>query len=215
MKSSNNKFKKYDLNGESLEILVLKSKYGDEAAEGELIKRFSPLVYKEAKKVILKNYDIDDLAQLGYIAIMRAIDKFQLEPKKGSFVAYVSRSVKNTFYELIRKRAKENQEDSLDVELNNNERDQAIKITKGDTLADDFSIEEHIVLKEEREILYAAINRLSEKYREVIIDCVLKDITIKEYAKFKNMSYRMATQRKHRAVELLKKEVVKYSDEDK
>lgn len=178
--------------------LVILAKQGDRIAEEILVANFKPLIYKELLRIHLKNYDYDDLEQIGYIAVLLAIKKYVPNPSKGNFTAYVAKCVRNRYLQLLRRYAKYNLEDSLDKPFEENGG------TVLDTLKDKVCLEDDIILNEDMTHLYLAIEKLPEKYREVIVECVLKDMCMKDYAKAKKIAYRVLVQRKHRAVVMLR-----------
>ena len=61
----------------------------------ELINEYKYLIIKQASKVHVRGYEMEDLIQMGNITLMRCLEKYT--PEKGNFTAYVSYAIKNNF----------------------------------------------------------------------------------------------------------------------
>ena len=57
-------------------ILIKQAQQGDERAKARLITENTGLVKKIAGKFITEDHEVEDLIQIGYIGLLRAIDKF-------------------------------------------------------------------------------------------------------------------------------------------
>ena len=57
-------------------ILIKQAQQGDEGAKTRLVMENTGLVKKIAAKFISEDYELEDLIQIGYIGLLRAVEKF-------------------------------------------------------------------------------------------------------------------------------------------
>ena len=79
--------------------LVTKAKAGKDAAFEELLKTFKPLIINQATGIYAKGYDLDDLIQVGTIALYKAVHDYDLT--KVNFPIYAAIAIKNNLECLI------------------------------------------------------------------------------------------------------------------
>ncbi|MCS6112569.1 sigma-70 family RNA polymerase sigma factor, partial [Clostridium botulinum] len=65
------------MNYKDIENLVIEAKRGDDEALLKLMVQFKPFIFKTANSFNIKNYDTFDLVQIGYIALINAVDKYK------------------------------------------------------------------------------------------------------------------------------------------
>lgn len=164
---------------------------------GEIVRRFTPFVIKTAKSIYVRGHDINDLIQIGQVSIIKAVNKFDTEKDNG-FTSYVTNAVKRHFYNLIRDNVKKSSYCSL-----NSLNQEGCELM--DTLASEENLEEDFVQAEEKKKLTRALNKLSEKEKEIIYWFYFDNRTLQDYVKFKGIGYRTAVDRKKRALVKLKK----------
>ncbi len=181
---------------EYIEKLVEEAKGGDVNCKEEIINRFKPFVVKKAQGVFIKNYDIEDIIQIGIISILRAIESYNLE--KGNFVAYVTYAITNNFNYEIRKRNKERFESSL-----NKEGKDGGEIL--DLVPEDYNIEEEYISQELIMKLHKAINMLSDEEQSLIRIFYFEKVKIKDYSEDIGVKYGTILKRKRSAIEKLRK----------
>jgi DNA-directed RNA polymerase specialized sigma subunit len=75
------------MNHYEIETCVAGAKNGNNEDLLKVLNQYKPFIFKTASKFNIKNYDIHDLEQIGYMAIMHAVAKY----KTGSctFSSYV------------------------------------------------------------------------------------------------------------------------------
>lgn len=176
-----------------MELLVIEAKNGSKAAEVEILDRFKRFIVKKALDVRVKNYDLDDLVQIGYIAVLNAIEKYDYEKARGGFVSYVTKCIQNRFYHLIRNKA------ACHLEITMEQEDSA-NITICEKLADDFLVEDDYIEKETIKELRIALKMLALKDREVIEQTFFRGYTLKEYSITIGIGYPAVVQRRRRAL---------------
>lgn len=179
-----------------IEDLVKEAKLGSSIAKEELINNFRPFIVKKAQNIFIKNYEIEDLIQIGYFSIIKAIESYKLEKK--NFVAYVTYAITNNFNYEIRKMSKHRFESSL-----NKETEEGLEVI--DLISDHINIEEQVIKEEELEKLYKAFGILTLEERRLIKIIYFKNVKIKEYSEIKGLKYGTVLKRKRVAIEKLKK----------
>ena len=101
-------------NSPKLEILK-SAQAGDESAKLCIINKYEKLILKYSNSYHLKNYDIDDLIQIGNMAVLYAINKFDLEKGNRCIDSYMINSIKNAYRNLGRENIKYSNESSLNI----------------------------------------------------------------------------------------------------
>jgi len=180
-----------------IEELVKKAKSKDEKAMNELIKRFTPLILKMTSSIYIKGSDREDLIQIGYLTIMKAVEGYKIDSKIG-FTAYVSNAIKNNYYYSIRKVSKENYDTSYEKLLDEG------KALKGEEALKD-SVEERVIKKEEHENLNKALNKLTKEERELITFAYKRYGGLKEYSIITGIKYVTLQKRKKSILKKLRK----------
>lgn len=178
-----------------IEFLVKKSKEGDLKSKEELLNRFKPYIIKKAREIYIKNYDIDDLIQIGNISIIKAIDKYNLD--KGNFVSYVTFAINNNFNYEIRRMSKTRYDSSLNKTIDDN-----LEII--DIIAWKENIEENFIRKQNLKYVKNALNKLNENERKLIYSIYFADIKLKEYAYKEGIKYGSALKRKTKILNKLR-----------
>lgn len=180
--------------------LVKKAQMGDKEAIKDIVAKFTPFIIKTCRKIYVKGYELEDLIQIGQVSIIKAINKYQIN-RRYAFTTYAVNAVKINFYRLIKYKVNSISECSLNT-LNN----------KGyeviETLVSKDNIEDEIIETEEKRNLYAGINKLSDKEKEVIVWFYFKNRTLEEYSREKGICYRAAVERKRIALKKLRYHIV-------
>ena len=188
-----------------IENLVKEAKLGNSNAKEELVNRFKAFIVKRAQGVFIKNYDMEDLIQIGVMSILRAIESYKLE--RENFVSYVTYAITNNFNYEIRKRNKDRFESSL-----NKESDGGLEIL--DLVSDEDSIEENYINKETKDKLLKSISKLSLEEKSLIQIVYFQKIKIKDYAESRGLKYGTVLKRKRVVMEklrmYLKDEIIEY-----
>lgn len=181
----------------NIEQLVKKAKSKDEDAINEIIKMFTPLILKMVKSIYIKGNDRDDLIQMGYMSIVKAINSYDLG-SNSSFVAYLSNAVRYNYYYEIRKASKRNFDTSYDKSL-----EEGTDLGMNEDLGD--SIEDVIIRKAEYEKLRQALGELSKEERELLKFAFFKDFGgMKKYEKITGIKYGTLQKRKRTLLKKLR-----------
>lgn len=169
----------------NLTEVLKQAKEKDQNATLKLINKYSPLVDKYSRIYKLKDYEKSDLQQEGKIAIINAIDKFDLSKNPNVFDGYVINSIRNKYGTLARTHIKRNSESSLNILTNTEDSSEII-----DLLQDALDLEKSYITSEQISRLQLAINTLSKEELELInIVYIKKSHSLLNYCKENNLTY--------------------------
>ena len=159
MNNYNNEIK---LNSKRLLDIILNAKNKDSDSILFLINKYKPLIIKYSISYILKNYDKEDLIQIGTIAVIKAIEKYDISHGEDFIDCYIINSIKNTYRNLARANIKYKSESSLNISV-----DEDIDIQS--LLPDDYNLENDII----------------KTMQHVDLKNLLKSLTLEEYTLIK------------------------------
>ena len=147
---------------ECLELLLS----GDKNAKEKLITHNLRLVVYIAKKFENTGVCVDDLASIGTIGLIKAINTFCPE-KNIKLATYASRCIENEILMYLRQSSNRRVELSFDEPLNIDHDGNELLLS--DVLAEQESVvDSSIEYEEEKSMLHAVVNRLSDRERMII-----------------------------------------------
>ena len=158
----NNYNNEIKLNSKRLLDIILDAKNKDSDSILFLINKYKPLIIKYSISYILKNYDKEDLIQIGTIAVIKAIEKYDISHGEDFIDCYIINSIKNTYRNLARANIKYQSESSLNISV-----DEDIDIES--LLPDDYNLENDII----------------KTMQHVDLKNLLKSLTLEEYTLIK------------------------------
>lgn len=158
----NNYNNEIKLNSKRLLDIILDAKNKDSDSILFLINKYKPLIIKYSISYILKNYDKEDLIQIGTIAVIKAIEKYDMSHGEDFIDCYIINSIKNTYRNLARANIKYKSESSLNISV-----DEDIDIQS--LLPDDYNLENDII----------------KTMQHVDLNNLLKSLTLEEYTLIK------------------------------
>jgi len=178
------------VNHYEIESSVIGAKNGNKDDLLKILEQYKPFIFKTAKKFNIKNYDIYDLEQIGYMAIINALAKY----RTGSctFSTYVYESIKNAFKYTARQNSKYENEFSLNLAVDpystNNEYINSIDSQE--------NLEEDLLRDEEASEVKKAVSKLPPQEQELVLMIYYKGISLKNYAAQKGITYYKASKKK-------------------
>lgn len=185
------------INKVNINILIKNAQSDDKKALEELIKMYKPFIIKNAMQIYINGYEVEDLVQIGIMALIKAVNKYQLD-RKIAFTTYAITVIKNAFNDELRKVISKKWDEKFKCSLNNANED---GIEFMEILASEEDVEEDLILKEKITILRKALDKLTEAEREIINWFYFENKPLKEYALKKGMNLNTVVKRKCRAVE--------------
>ena len=147
--------------------LFKEMKNGSIEARNKLIEHNIRLVlYQVTSKFCNVNCDKDELVSVGNIALIKAIDTFDID-SGNTFATYAVKCINNGILMYLRKIKKHMNVDSLDKIVFHKEGSNVI--TVGDTIQHDVDITENYEMVESREIVKNIIKTLNDREREIVM----------------------------------------------
>jgi len=186
---------------------------GEEQARSTLIERNLRLVVYIARRFENTGINIEDLISIGTIGLIKAINTYRTD-KNIKLATYASRCIENEILMYLRKNASQRGEVSLDEPLNTDWDGNELLLsdvlgTEADTVM--RPIEDDV----DRQLLAAAIDKLPEREREIIVLRFglqgRQEQTQKEVADKLGISQSYISRLEKRIIDRLKREILKMS----
>ncbi len=186
---------------------------GEESVRQTLIERNLRLVVYIAKRFENTGINIEDLISIGTIGLIKAINTYKTD-KNIKLATYASRCIENEILMYLRKNSSQRSEVSLDEPLNTDWDGNELLLcdvlgTDADTVM--RPIEDDV----DRQLLSAAIGKLSEREQEIIVLRFglrgHREQTQKEVADRLGISQSYISRLEKRIINRLKREILKMS----
>lgn len=172
--------------------LILRCQERDTDAMGTLVVHYQHWVYNIAYGFLGHHEDAQDAAQDTFLSVWQNIDKFQF---RSQFSTWLYRIVKNKCLNLIDQRKRRKTEP---MEIDDSQPWVPLDTTTPD---------KEVLRSEQSEILHAALGRLKESYRTILILRELRDLSYEEIAEVLNCTLGRVKSRLHEARKALKTEL--------
>ena len=201
------------LSREEEAVLLSRLDQGEEQARSTLIERNLRLVVYIARRFENTGINIEDLISIGTIGLIKAINTYRTD-KNIKLATYASRCIENEILMYLRKNASQRGEVSLDEPLNTDWDGNELLLsdvlgTEADTVM--RPIEDDV----DRQLLAAAIDKLPEREREIIVLRFglqgRQEQTQKEVADKLGISQSYISRLEKRIIDRLKREILKMS----
>lgn len=177
--------------------LVKRARSGDVAAFEQLIEDYQKRIFSIAFRMIQNQEDAADLTQEVIIKIFKNLDKFKGDAK---FSTWVYRITTNTCLDELKKARRQNPTYSLDKEIETDEGSLAGQLPDKRPTP-----EESAERKAVRSGVNAAIGKLGDEHRQVIVLRDIQGFSYEEIAEILNCSVGTVKSRISRARKNLKK----------
>ena len=198
---------------EEAEMIARLGTEGEKEARSLLIEHNLRLVVYIAKKFDNTCVGVEDLISIGTIGLIKAINTFNPE-KNIKLATYASRCIENEILMYLRKSSSQRNEVSLDEPLNTDWDGNELLLS--DVLGTDAdTVMRPIEADVDRQLLDAAIGKLSEREREIIVLRFglqgRQEQTQKEVADKLGISQSYISRLEKRIIDRLKREILKMS----
>lgn len=178
------------------EEIIRKAQNGDINSFEILVENYKSNIYKTAFSMVQNHHDATDIAQIALIKAYQNLSKFSF---KSSFSTWLYRITVNSCLDEIRKRKR-----TGDLTVTINDEENPIEI-ESDTLSPEESYEK----KELKKLVWKNIQKLSDKYKRVIILRDINGLSYTEIAKIERCSEGTVKSRINRARISLKELILK------
>ena len=201
------------LSREEEAALLARLDAGEETVRQILIERNLRLVVYIARRFENTGINIEDLISIGSIGLIKSINTYRTD-KNIKLATYASRCIENEILMHLRKSSSQRNEVSLDEPLNTDWDGNELLLsdvlgTEADTVM--RPIEDDV----DRQLLSAAIGKLSDREREIITLrfglCGRREQTQKEVADKLGISQSYISRLEKRIIDRLKREILKMS----
>lgn len=172
-------------NPEKLLETLISSRQGDSQCTLILLEKYKPLILKHSSTYILKNFETEDLIQLGNLSVLTAIQKYDINKGGCNYIdCYIINSIKNTYRNLARNNIRYKSESSLDISADSD------NCTLVDLIMDDFDTESHIINTLEITLLKELLLSLPEEDFKLISAAYLTPKTsLRKYCIENDLNY--------------------------
>lgn len=188
------------MNHYEMEAAVKRAKNGSKEELIKILDHFKAYIYKTASRYSIKNYDMYDLLQIAYVALINAVAKYRVG--SNTFTSYAMISIQNAIKLTLRDNAGSSNEVSLNAPMDSEDGD---SIEFLEMLKNDEDIEEKVIQTLQYGYLRKAIAKLPSDEQELIIMVYYHRCPLTVYAKKKNISYLNALRKRDRILEKLKR----------
>ena len=178
------------------ETIIEQAKSGDKDSMLLLIESYKPYIYSIIRNYNIKDYTLNDLYQVGCIAIIKAVMKYK--SNSHSFKSYVYTAICNEIRFLARNNKKHNKSVSYHSLINDSENEYEA------LLHDDFDILSEYIRCEDIKKLKKCILELSPSDQEFIKYIYYENKSLTDYSKEKNISYNKVVRYKNRLLNNLR-----------
>jgi len=184
-------------------ILIEKSKNGDIESFEKLIEKYQVVAFNIAYRMIGNKEDASDITQEALIKVFKSLKSFRGD---SSFSTWFYRIVKNKCIDEIRK-VKKVKTFSLDKEFQTDDGSYSVEIPDNKYLPDKL-----YEVKEKKELIQAALKRVPEKYRTVLVLRDIQGFAYEEISEITNNPLGTVKSRINRGRLLLKEILIKDSE---
>ena len=178
------------MNYEEIEDHVKFAKSGNSESLTKLLLQFKPFIFKIAKNFKINNFDEYDLVQIGYIALINAVDKYDVS--RHSFSSYVYSTIKNAMKYTARENRKHQNTLSINASIDGNcPNDFTEFLQSNENLEIDY-------LKHERILnIQKMVSDLEPDEFELIFFVYYNNFSLTDYAAKKKISYSKIVRKKN------------------
>jgi RNA polymerase sporulation-specific sigma factor len=179
-----------------INYIIQESLKGDKYYQEILLKRLNPLIYKNIYLYYHpSNPLIEDLAQEGYIIILQSLKDYD-EKRNIHFLQYIKIKLYYYYKNYSKKHLHYNYKTLSIGKLRE----------KGNELkSNNLSQLDIIIKKEERDLLYKCLNKITNKEQEVLRLFYFQQYSIQEISQELNLKYRAVINIKSNAIKKLRK----------
>lgn len=181
-----------------IEACVVAAKNGNEEALLKLLAQYKSLIFKTAYQYDIKNYEKNDLVQIGYLAILKALKNYRV--RSNTFSAYVVKAIKNAFKYTSRQNNKYELDLSLNATVSTGQDSSAEFI---DCLESGVNLMEDVLNKQEIAELRKVLLKLAPEDQEMIQAVYFNNCPLKHYARKKGLNYLQAIRKKKRILKYI------------
>lgn len=192
------------MNYDEIEDHVKLAKGGNSESLTKLLLQFKPFIFKTAKSFNIKNYDEYDLVQIGYIALINAVDKYNIS--KHTFSSYAYATIKNVMKYTARANNKHKLILSINASIDGESSSDFTELFKSNEDIENDYLEHEKILK-----LQKIISSLEPNEFELIFLIYYNNFSLTDYAAKKKMPYHKIVRKKNAILDKIKGKLLESS----
>ena len=181
-----------------IEASVIRAKNGNREELLKILRQFKPFIFKTAHSFNIRNHDIYDLSQIGYVALINAVAKYRIGST--TFSSYAYNAIKNEFRYKARGNSKYDKELSLNAPIDPYGN---IDTEFIDCIESIENFEEDLIRTEKINEVRRCISKLPADELELVIMVYYSKLPFKTYAEKKGLTYQQASRKRERILEKL------------
>jgi RNA polymerase sigma factor (sigma-70 family) len=178
------------MNYSEIESQVSLAKSGNPESLTALLLQFKPYIFKTAKSFHIKNYDEYDLVQIGYIALIHAVEKYN--EGSNSFSSYVYTAIKNAMKYTARDNKKHLNNLSINASI-----DGQSSIDFTEFFQSNENLENDYLEHEKENEFKRIVSALEPDEFELIFFVYYNNFSLTDYAAKKGISYSKIIRKKN------------------
>lgn len=178
------------MNYDQIEEQVKLAKQGNSESLTKLLLQFKPFIFKTSKQFTIKNFDEYDLVQIGYIALINAVDKY--DTSKHSFSSYAYTTVKNAMKYTARENRKHQNTLSINASIDGNSPNDFTELLQSNENLEIDYLEHERILNLQR-----MVSALEPDEFELIFFVYYNNFSLTDYAAKKKISYSKIVRKKN------------------
>jgi RNA polymerase sporulation-specific sigma factor len=180
------------MNHSEIEACIIHAKDGQKEELNKILQQYKPFIIKTARQFNIKSHDTNDLLQIGYLALINAVEKYRTG--SNSFSSYAYSSIKNALRYTIRQNIKYETEFSLNAPI---VKDGSTNTEFIDFIESQECFEDDIIKAEEITEVNQVISRLPKDELELVHALYYDKCPLRTYAEKIGISYFQATRKKN------------------
>jgi RNA polymerase sigma-70 factor (ECF subfamily) len=162
---------------QAAESLLRRCRAGDSGAWEELVRRYHRRVFGICYRFTGSSDEAQDLTQEVFIRMYRSLDSYDMA--RAAFMTWVAALTRNLLVDHYRRSKPQRQTDSLDASAGDDPEATPMRDALMDPAA---GPEARLQARETRELVHAALQKISPELREAVILRDLQDMDYKEIA---------------------------------
>lgn len=186
------------MNHYEIEACVIRAKNGSQEELIKILEQYKCFILKQASLFNIIGFDSYDLVQIGYIALIHAVEKYNAGSH--TFSTYAYNTISNSFKNTARYGSKYINEISLNLPVDS---DSEHKTEFLDTIESLENLEEDIIKTERLKEVRSAVAKLPSDEMELVIMVYYSNIPLKIYAEKKGITYIQAVRKREKVLEKL------------
>ena len=181
-----------------IEASIIGAKSGNRQDMMKILEQYRPFIYKEAQQYKIISYDLNDLVQICYMALIKSITNYRTGSHTFSTYAYIT--IKNALRYTARQNRKHQNNYSINSLVNSFDN---TRIAYVDCIEADEKVDDKILESERAVEINKALSNLPSDEADLVKTVFYKKNSLKSYAQENGLGYLQAVRKKKRILKKL------------